>query len=79
VEKVARIRDSHGDRLLPDAAGEGTRSRRIIFSQSSHVNTSTSGRPHWPGKDSKRRSSLPQYGQVSKVLSNIGPKLHWRH
>jgi hypothetical protein len=71
-----RTRDPHDDRLLPDAADVGMRSRRIIFSQSSHVNTSTSGRPLWPGKDSKKRSSLPQYGQVSKVLPNIGPGLH---
>ena len=49
------------------------RSRKIISSHSSHVNTSTSGRPLWPGKDSKKRSSFPQNGQASKALSNIGP------
>jgi hypothetical protein len=66
----------YDDRLPPEAADEGTRSRRIIFSQSSQVNTSTSGRPLWPGKDSNKRSSFLQYGQVSKALSTIGPELH---
>src|SRR5262249_297894 len=69
-EKTYRpIRDRHDDGLAPEAAGDGTRSRKIICSHASHANTSTSGRPFWPGKDSKKRSSFPQPGQASKVLS----------
>jgi hypothetical protein len=69
----------HGNGLLPEPADEGARSRKTISSQTSHVNTSTSGRPLWPGKDSKKWSSFPQNGQASKVLPDIGPKLHCRN
>ena len=63
----------YDDGPVPEPTGEGARSLKIIFSHSSQLNTSTSGRPPRPGKDSKKRSFFPQNGQMSKALSGIGP------
>jgi hypothetical protein len=61
----------HDGVLGAAVADGGVGSCKIIFSHRSQVNTSTSGSPLRAGKDSKRRNSPPQDGQIRKVLSNV--------
>src|SRR5215472_16346643 len=66
------MRDLHDDGLVPGGVDEGMRSCRIMFSHTSHANTSTSGSPFCAGNDSKKLIAIPQQGQASKTLSEVG-------